>query len=104
MEIIEFNHKTQRTVTDTRIVTLEEFIAILQTYKPKEIWCNMWSTKKPFLVITEYLGDDKILLFCNANSDLTPQESTMQQIYKSHRYGGLSDSHFVMPSVETEKA
>lgn len=96
MRIIEFNHKTQRTVTDTKLVTLEEFIEILQTYKPKEIWCNMWSTKKPFLIITEYLDDNKIKVFCNADSDLTPRKTSIEQIYKSHRYGGLSDSHFTV--------
>ena len=42
---------------------------ILQTYKPKEIWCNMWSTHYPFLVITEYLDDNKIKVFCNADSE-----------------------------------
>ena len=100
---IEFNHKTKRTVTDTRLVTLEEFTAILQKHKPKEIWCNEWSSKKPFLIISEYLDDDKIKVACNAHSDQTPQESTIQRIYKSYRYGGLSDSHFVTPT-EAEKA
>ena len=103
MKIIEFNHKTQRTITDAKLISLEEFIKILQTYKPKEIWCNQWSTKKPFLVITEYLDDNRIKAICNAISDLTPQETTIEQIYKKYRYGGLSDSHFVAPNIETEK-
>lgn len=93
---IEFNHKTIRTVTDKRLVSLEEFIEILLRHKPSEIWCEKWSAKKPFLVITEYVGKNSVKSFCNADSDTTPRISTMTQLYNEHRYGGLSDSYFVV--------
>jgi hypothetical protein len=82
-------------VTDKSAVSFEQFKEILLKHKPREIWCDHWSSKKPFYVITEYLDEHSFLIICNANSDLTPIAATFEEIYKSIRYGGLADCYFV---------
>ena len=90
-----FSKKAQRTVTYWRIVDLEEFIEIMTKHKPTEIRCDCWSSKMPIYVITEYLQDNRVMAFCNSYEDKSPSEITLEDIYKSLRYGGLSDSYIV---------
>ncbi len=59
--LVEFNHKTQRTVTDKRNISIDEFIKILQTYKPKEIWCNRWSSRTPIYSIHKYYSRQRVV-------------------------------------------
>lgn len=97
-EMIEFCNR----VVDKSVVSFEQFKELLLTYKPKEIWCNYWSSKMPFIEIVEYLNENEILCFYKSESicDPIPSITTIEELYKRHRYGGLVDSYFVVDKSE----
>jgi len=79
--LILFSKQQQRVINNTVCVTKEEFIEILNNNKPKEIFNRVYSLKKPYWVITEYLGNNKVKY--KSWVDKTPSELSMESLYKS---------------------
>lgn len=92
---IQFATRETRTVTDLKPVSSEEFVRILQKYKPREIYNSQWSSKTPLYFITEY-SEDSFMMYCNGRADRTPYKNTPQGLFDSLKYQGLSDCFFVV--------
>jgi len=92
MEIKLSKIKT-RTVIDVEPVSLHEMVAILDKHKPREIYNLQWSSKIPFIVITEYV-EGEITMYCNGTADKTPYRNTYRGLYDYLKYQGLSDCFF----------
>lgn len=96
MERIEFNHKTTRTVVDKRAVNFQEFCNLIDSHKPKKLRCDEWSSKEPIYTIIRYLGDQKVIAIAHAVDREAQIETSYEKIFKSLRYGGLSDTYFLV--------
>lgn len=90
---IPLSKLSARTVIDVEPVSLQEMIDILHKHKPKEIYNLQWSSKIPFIVITEY-DEDQIVMYCNGEADKTPYRKTLIGLYDFLKYQGLSDCFF----------
>lgn len=77
-------HKTKQ-VVKTEIVRLskQEIIDILIEKKPTEIWCNEWSSKKPFIRI-RYLIGNNIEVSCEGLADTSFKATTIHDLYEKH--------------------
>ena|SRR5690348_9678427 len=90
----QFSTLKQRVVTDVIPFTKEQFFELMYAEKPTEIYHGLWSSEKPFVVITEY-NENGMLLYCNALADKTPEQKTIKQLYDFLKYQGLSESYIL---------
>lgn len=97
-----FYTPTQRTVTDNVPFTKEQFIELIATQKPKEIWHSEWSSKIPFIIITEY-GEGYVMSYCNAlaEKDRIPVMKTMEEFYGYFKYQGIDKLYINTPDEAT---
>lgn len=86
----------ERTVVDKISFTKEQFIDIISSDKPTEIQNDEWSSRMPFIVITEY-NENGIKYYCNGAADKTPEQKTIEQLYNFLRYQGLDDCYINAP-------
>jgi len=93
---IQFATRETRMVTTFKQVTYEEFAIIIEKYKPREICNSQWSAKIPFIVITEYIESDKMMLYCNAEASKNHTIKTYYELFDFMKYQGLSDCFFVV--------
>ncbi len=90
----KFSTLKERTVTDIVPFTKEQFIEMMSSQKPKEIFNGEWSERYPFIVIVEY-NESGIKFYCNGRADKTPEQKTIEQLYDWLKYQGLSESYIV---------
>ncbi len=94
MEKTIFKIVTKRIVEDSIVITKEEFIDILNTKKPFQIFCPDYSTTKSLWVIVAYPGDNQVTYYATSWADKTPVMDSMSNIYTSWRIQGLVDYYF----------
>ena len=99
---MKFQTTKQRTVTDVRPFTQEEFINALNEHKPKEIFNSHYSSKVPCWIITEYLSNNRIKYFAHSAADKTPIELSMENLYKSWKTQGLEECYINIDTKENK--
>lgn len=85
-----FYTPTQRTVTDNVPFTKEQFIELITTQKPKEIFNSEYSGKTPLHIITEH-GDGYVMYYCTGAADKTPHKMTLTEFYDYCRLSGIAN-------------
>ena len=82
-------------------VTQNRFKYLINKYKPSELYCTPYSTKKPCYHIVEYLEGGKVLFYADSAADKTPKEITYDQLYK-YIENSLSECYFNPESVKNK--
>lgn len=93
---IQFATRKTSMVTILKQVTYEELVIIIEKYNPREIYNSQWSVKIPFIVITDYIESDKMMLYCNAEASKTPTIKSYYELFDFLKYQGLSECFFVV--------
>lgn len=69
-----------RQVTDVVPFTKDEFIDLIRSSRPKEIYNSYWSSKMPFIVLCRYC-ENGVDVYCNALTNKTPEYKTYEELY-----------------------
>jgi len=81
----------ERKVTDVTPITREKFIELISSEKPFEIYHSQWSKVTPFIIISEYDGDNlKWRYSTDKDNDLT----SIGELYDSIQYQGITNCYF----------
>jgi len=76
-------------------ITYRAFANLLRKNRPKELFNPMWSRKKVFFIITEYLPDTDLMGYFIPWADKTPKKLSYQNLYDQLRYQGLDQCYFI---------
>lgn len=91
-----FNKITETLVAKTTATPISSYDLdlLMKLVKPKEIYHADWSTRMPFLIITEYT-EDGFYMYCNSWADRTPQLYTSEKLHSYLNYQGLAHCYIL---------
>jgi hypothetical protein len=99
---VYFRTEKEKRVIEYSPLSVKDLALLITKEKPNKIFNSEWSATKPFLEITEYIDDERFMMFCNGWADKTPQEFTPIRLYQHLKYQGY-ESCFILTSRTAEQ-
>jgi hypothetical protein len=93
-KVFEKRFSTTQEVVTTKIIpfSVDELRTLINLEKPKEIWHAGWSSRKPFLIITEY-NIEGFMMYCTCWADKTPMQYDAEKLHSYLKYQGMESCY-----------